>query len=847
MPAVTQQIPNFLGGVSRQTDDKKLINQLTECVNGYPDPTFGLLKRPGMRHTNVLKKADGTAFTKTELADAAWFFIDRATAGSYIGAIKGTNLYVWTAAEGTWCTVTNTGTSYLTGTKQDDYHFRSIQDTTIIANKTVNTAMQADGTFVANSQGTLKLVSLTDGDACKVTIKGTSSGTEHTATATAQSSATFTSFLTGTHASHDLLGAIKTLLEARHTASDTEFDGKWYLNSYANSITIRRTTESNAVVVDAEPGSSVTYKYFSLSAVGGPANNTLEASQDDVTNVSELPLESFHDHNLKILNSDTEDDDYYLKYVAADGVGGKGYWQETIARDVSPGLDNATMPHELVNTGATTFTFGPITYKDRLTGDDNTNPQPSFIGKKISSTFFYSNRFGVLSEDNVIFGVANDNYNFFAKSALTQIDSDPIDLNVSSVRPVTLSDVLPSPQGLLLFSERQQFQVYATDASILTPTSAVIRTLSNYEMATNVQPVDIGTTTAFVSRVPGYSKLFTMALRDVEQTPVVIDISKAVLEWIPDTVDDLTVSPPNSIVMLVDRDTSYLYMYRFYNNGREDLFQAWVKWELPGTIQAARIINDAVTVVSQQEDEYTIGAIELDELPSGNVYATSSGFTGNAPLDMATRPVKPHASVEAVVYDSTNDITKIYVPYTPIDDKDAVMLLTVPTADKGTDAALDSDQGYWAKAIERIEPSTNYRYFEVKGKFTDYADGIVVGYGYDLEAELPKFYLRREQGADYTASLTIARVKMSVGRTGAIRFKLKPTGSNEWKDVQHTADGGIYAGDTNPVVQERVFTLPIHQRNTNFELKVTSDFPYPVSLVSMMWEGNYSNKYYRRS
>ena len=88
----------------------------------------------------------------------------------------------------------------------------------------------------------------------------------------------------------------------------------------------------------------------------------------------------------------------------------------------------------------------------------------------------------MLSEDNVIFGVANDNYNFFAKSALTQIDSDPIDLNVSSVRPVTLSDVLPSPQGLMLFSERQQFQVYATDASILTPTSAVIRSLSNYEM-----------------------------------------------------------------------------------------------------------------------------------------------------------------------------------------------------------------------------------------------------------------------------------------------------------------------------------------------------------------------------
>ena len=847
MPAVTQQIPNFLGGVSRQTDDKKLPNQLTECVNGYPDPTFGLLKRPGMKHTNVLKKANNTPFTKTELADAAWFFIDRATAGSYIGAIKGTNLYVWTAAEGTFCTVTNTGTGYLTGTKQDDYHFRSIQDTTIIANKTVTTAMQAAGTFVAKSQGALKLKSVTNGDVHKVKIKGTSNGTEHTATATVQSSATFTTFLTGTHASHDLLGAVKALLEARQTANDAEFSGKWYLNSFANSLTIRRTTESNAVVVDAEPGSGVTYKFFEISALGGISNNAIEAFQDDVTNISEVPLESFQDHNVKILNSDTEDDDYYVKFVAANGVGGKGYWQETVARDVSPGLNTATMPHELANTGATTFTFGPITYKNRLTGDDNTNPQPSFVGKKISSTFFYSNRFGVLSEDNVIFSVANDNYNFFAKSALTQIDSDPIDLNVSSVRPVTLSDVLPSPQGLLLFSERQQFQVYATDASILTPTSAVIRSLANYEMATNVQPVDIGTTTAFVSRVPGYSKLFTMSLRDVEQTPIVVDISKAVLEWIPDTVDALTTSPPNSVVMMVDRDTKYLYLYRFYNNGKEDLFQAWVKWELPGTIQTARIINDAVTIVSQQEDEYTLGFIELDELPSGDILSTSSSFTGNVPLDMATRPVKPHASVDAVVYDSTNDITKVYVPYTPIDDKDAVMLLTVPTADNGTNAEIDSDQGYWAKVIERIEPSTNYHYFEVKGKFTDYADGIVVGYGYDLEVTLPKFYLQREAGADYTASLTIARVKLSAGRSGAIRFKLKPTGSNEWKNVEHTAEGDIYNGDTNPVVQERVFTLPIHQRNTNFELKVTSDFPYPVSLVSMLWEGNYSTKYYRRA
>ena len=47
MAAVTQRINNYLGGVSRQSDDKKLPGQVRECLNGYPDPTFGLTKRPG--------------------------------------------------------------------------------------------------------------------------------------------------------------------------------------------------------------------------------------------------------------------------------------------------------------------------------------------------------------------------------------------------------------------------------------------------------------------------------------------------------------------------------------------------------------------------------------------------------------------------------------------------------------------------------------------------------------------------------------------------------------------------------------------------------------------------------
>ena len=46
---------------------------------------------------------------------------------------------------------------------------------------------------------------------------------------------------------------------------------------------------------------------------------------------------------------------------------------------------------------------------------------------------------------------------------------------------------------------------------------------------------------------------------------------------------------------------------------------------------------------------------------------------------------------------------------------------------------------------------------------------------------------------------------------------------------------------------QSVFSLPIHQKATNFQLRIFNDSPFPVSLNAMMWEGNYSPRFYRRT
>ena len=56
-----------------------------------------------------------------------------------------------------------------------------------------------------------------------------------------------------------------------------------------------------------------------------------------------------------------------------------------------------------------------------------------------------------------------------------------------------------------------------------------------------------------------------------------------------------------------------------------------------------------------------------------------------------------------------------------------------------------------------------------------------------------------------------------------------------------------YLADDVALTDQSVVTIPIHQKTYNFQLRIFSDSAFPVSLNSMMWEGNYSPRFYRRA
>ena len=871
MASVTQRVDNYLGGVSRQSDDKKLPGQVEECINGYPDPTFGLTKRPGFQHIENL--GTGTTYDNSK-----WFFISRTETEKYIGCITPAvynsdqqltstgGIFIWNAVTGATAHPTYIGSaqSYLTGARID-YDILTIQDKSIITNRLQTTAAVSPPLFQAISTGTIR-------------ISGTSLSTTYSGTVAGQA---FSVTTTSTDGYSQALTKIKQAIDALGISGLT-------VTKFKDNVRLTRPSS------------------FTLTATGGDFEDQANSFQDQVATLAEIPSETAHNHVVKVTNSGLVAPAYYLKFVANNGVGGDGFWEETRSPSVSTGLNPATMPHQLVNTALNTFKLEPIPWVDRLVGDDETNKHPSFVGQKINQSFFHNNRLGFLSADTVSMSQSGDFFNMYFASGQTVIDSDPIDLSANALKPVALHSVLPTTQGLVLFSANQQFLMSSSDG-LLTPAKTSIKTISSYEMDTVIDPVDTGTGISFVSKTPSYTRVFTMVTRGENENPVISDIGKVVNEWIPSTVDTFISSAQNQFIAFSGQSTRYIYFFRQYSEGRDVKLQTWFNWLAPGNVQTIATDSDEFFAVTKQAGQFILSKASLSQSPDDAIIVNNDGQRLNPCIDL-------YAPASSVTFDTAGKFSKCFIPY-----NDATNLVPVIII-KGTTATGQFIESGFTISPERVVESGN-TYFKVPVKdLTSIASDVIVGYKYNFDVILPKTYYKIDaemRRSDFTANLTIARMKFSVGLSGLMGFKLKSKGVRQGKR-EYTGDGSTtvfpwtnddinyvddvqikvklnnvvttaftvdrtgalpkiifnsapgngveiliyldewynlnpvvladkYLANDIPIANQSIFTLPIHQKTDNFTLRLFNDSPFPVSVNSMMWEGMYSPRFYRRT
>ena len=168
MAAITQTIPNFIGGISEQPDQLKFPGQVEDVVNAIPDITRGLYKRPGAKRINSQP-------LPSVATGGSWFHYHRdEDEGSYVGQVApdGT-LRVWKAdgdnAGAAQTIVYGTGgetaiKAYLATGNSENIQFLTINDTTFVSSRdssNSNTLVGTTGTTQDNPDAHFAFIEIT--------------------------------------------------------------------------------------------------------------------------------------------------------------------------------------------------------------------------------------------------------------------------------------------------------------------------------------------------------------------------------------------------------------------------------------------------------------------------------------------------------------------------------------------------------------------------------------------------------------------------------------------------------------------------------------------------------------
>ena len=334
----------------------------------------------------------------------------------------------------------------------------------------------------------------------------------------------------------------------------------------------------------------------SAFSVEVPEKDLMRVMQESINDASELPMQCRDGYIVKVANSqDSTDDDYYLKFEGNDGNDGPGSWVECAKPGIVKSLDAITMPHVLQRQEDGDFLIKKYTWGDRTVGDENTNDLPTFADGEstINKILFFRNRLAVLSGENVILSRPGEltTPSFFAKTALAVSAIDPIDISCSSTFPSELFDGIEVAAGLAVFSTNQQF-LLASDAEILNPDTAKLRSISSYNYNKDLPPISLGTTAGYIDNSGKYSRFNEMANIVREQEPVVVETSKLVATLLPKNIDLLTNSRENQLVLFGKTNSDTIHGYKYFQSGQERKQQAWFKWKINNPLKYHFIVDD---------------------------------------------------------------------------------------------------------------------------------------------------------------------------------------------------------------------------------------------------------------
>jgi hypothetical protein len=605
---------------------------------------------------------------------------------------------------------------------------------------------------------------------------------------------------------------VQTLISASSTAANS--------NSYVQQIT---TTTRIWVVRTRRTVTTTTYNWYlngaqigSTSTPSLTSGNTVYTVNGSFQNISNQLRAGL------IITTTTTGVIDAVSIVQA----GQGYTATNIVQNAAGDAFTITA----VNTAPLEGDASRLNFwKYREVGDNETNPMPTFVGYPIDTISFYKNRIVFASRQNVICSQAGDYFNFFASTVITIVDSDPIDLSASTLKPIRLKHAIAAPQGLLLFGDNAQLLLSTTTESF-SPKTAEINVLSTFSQTDKVAPLDIGSSYMFLEEGVKASSIYETVLDSQGGKPASIELTRLIPTYIPAAVLDMQVSQSaGTMAILSKQELSSLYLYRWFNlTGDQQRVSGWFRWILPGDIQFFTFDHDILFVVTKHGSNYVLSKMSLlTDTPSESLL-----FEGQY-LDVRLDLFDYNPTL---TYDSATDLTHVCFKdgFEDLNEQPVLVFLNPDIAGYFEEQTLQYDAS---------KPVGEKYFLTVEGNET--TSSFAIGYKYEALAQLPAFYVVTDEARGVKDTINIprvSRIKVNSYNSGPYRAVIKSDGRDDFALQLPQINANNYQANNIPIIRNAQSTVPVLAKGDQFEFELIADSPFQTAFTSLNWEGTYDNK-----
>lgn len=785
MPLVSRTIPNLVQGVSQQPEILRLPSQADEQVNGFSSVVEGLKKRPPSKH---IAKISTTSF-----ANSFVHTINRDVTERYVISISANSIKVY-EIDGTERTVVaQTGAlNYLDATNpKQDYVATTVADFTFILNK--QKVPQFDSTITSGAKVE---------QAVYTVLQGVSS------------------------ASYSL-----TIDNTQYTSSGST-NGETIRDNLFSAIQGSPPTDVTVVKIGVGSiGITKSSGTLAVSSSDGYGNDASQVVKDTVQNFSDLPSPAINNMVVEVTgDAGNTFDNYYVKFEEFQD--GDGVWKETVKPDIQVALDPTTLPHSLIRTADGNFRFTQLDgttyqvggtdfttpkYGQRVAGDEDSAPTPSFIGRKLNDLFFHRNRLGFLSDENVIMSRAGEFFDFFPETVTQLLDTDPIDIASTHTKVSILRHAISFDEELLLFSDQTQF-IMSGEAT-LTASNVAINVATEFEADRQTKPKGAGSNVFFTfpkGDFTGMREFFIASDTDTKQAD---DITANVPVFIPKNVFKITSATNENILAILSSDTpNCIYIYQYYVSSGKRLQSAWHKWDYGSTstdnILNIDFIENTLIIVNERSDGVYLEKVDVSpaRVDTGATYLTH--------LDRKLLETEVTTN-----YDSATNISTITLPYV-IKNTMKVVGRVGGTNKAGREILTNTQTG---NTITVSGDISNFKFF--------------VGEQYEF---LFKFSQQFVQLADSNGArisvkegrLQIRNWSVSFNNTGFFQTEVTPKARDTSSSTfTGTITGAGLLGTVN--LEDGDFKFSVQSRNDNLSIVLKNNSHLPSNFINANWEGYY--------